>query len=346
MHLLDNYLDPLYKDRDIYDGLLRYYGAHQDLNKIHDNLVHNAAVTNFKDYQHLFECVFLKYYNEFSDSVQTYTVGERMLNILNVNTTQYKKLQQNNGKITYTVVWDDNMRKNNLLYEKHIQVNPNLFSDFKTRCFTLYHRSGNHCSYLNDDVNHNFGVDIFQFIIIYRTVHKMIIDKKTKLFNDIKIVSRYNKLPNICFDLLNKYCTNNRESCFKQSSGDQFIIDTCFFSNTLHFWGGELPDSFFHNIPIITYDHLIQNNYMNHIHNKHVLPFLYYAGNVSLDGNIHIEDKHKDYFIDNDVHNFLYMINKAKNKYEPLNISVENIVKETIKCVVSLENKLINDEII
>ena len=348
MHLLDNYLDPLYKNRDIFDNLLRYYGAHQDLDTIHDELARDFTVTDFKGYQHLFESIFSKYYNTLSSNIETYTLSDRIRNIFSVNNTQYKKLQQNNHKVTYTVVGDRYKKspsgENTLMFNKNIKIDYNLLPSFKHRCFTLYHRSGDGCMYSNNDDNHSFGVDIFQLIIIYMTVYSMIVDKKTKLFNDIKIVSRYNKLPAICFDLFKKNCTNNRESCLKQSSGDQFIIDTCFFSNTLHFWSGELPDSFCYNIPTVTYTSLLQADYMEVVHNKHLLPFVYYPGNVLSNGNIHVENNDKDYIMSGELHSLDQLVNMVTGRH--LNVSIEKIIDETIKCVVSLENKLINNEIL
>lgn len=348
MHLLDNYLNPLYKNRDIFDSLLRYYGAHQDLDSIHDSLLEDIILTDFDDYQGLFIQIFSKYYNLYSSNIETYTLGERMRNILTVNNTQYEKLHQNNYEITYTVVGDrykkDPTGENSLMFNKHIKLNKHLLPSFRRRCFTLYHRSGDGCSYAKNDDNHSFGVDIFQLIVIYMTVYRMIIDKKTKLFNDIKIVSRYNKLPDICFDVLNKYCTNNRRSCLEQSTGDKFIIDTCFFSNTLHFWSGELPDSFCYNIPIVTHTSILQTDYMQVVHNKHLLPFLFYPGNVLPDGNIHIENTDKDYIMSGDLHSLDHLVAMVNGRH--LNITMKQIINETIKCVVSLENKLINDEII
>ena len=83
---------------------------------------------------------------------------------------------------------------------------------------------------------------------------------------------------------------------------------------------------------------------MEVVHNKHLLPFVYYPGNVLSNGNIHVENTDKDYIISGELHSLDHLVGMVTARH--LNVSIEEIIDETIKCIVSLENKLINNEIL
>lgn len=341
MYNVEGYLKPIYDkpNRDI--RLLEYFGAHMAIDTICSEIeCLFESDTNLKD-EDYFEVIFNKIYNLHTKDLPTTGSGERLKNILSVNKKQYERLKKQQFKITYPVV--DHLRKYSTdgthLYRKNLTLLPYNFPDIKTRTLVLYHRSYA-SDYSTDELN--FGVDIFQLILIYRTLYQLIVDKKTSLFNNIQIVSRYNNLPEVVFRALASYNLPFNSSFFKRTMKMDFIQRTSIFSNTLHFFGGELPDSSLFTIPIITYAHSLQNDFMNVIKNKQVLPFFYYPGTVSVSGDL-IPQEDPDYLVNGSLVTSRELKFKVDNNFT--NTTIHNIINEVIKCIMSLEKKMIEDEI-
>lgn len=342
MYKVKGYLNPLYrKSNTLSIRFLEYFGAHVSLNSILKELEQDFKYNGVIKEEDYFEFVFQKAYTLYTSDIDTYSEINRLKNIYTVNSLQYNRLKYNKFNIVYPVVdyFKQHTESNSLLYNKCIKLSPNLFSDIKTRTFVLYHRSYA-SDYLNNELN--FGVDIFQLILIYRTIYQLIVDKKTTLFNNIQIVSRYNNLPEIMYKVLDKYTIPHNNSFSYNSSQLKFLQRTGIFANTFHFFGGELPDSSMYTIPVITYAHFYQNDLMNVVKNKYIIPFFYYPGMVSELGEL-LPEVEADYLMDGRLVTSRDLKETIKEKFN--NTTIRNIIKETVNCITSLEKKMIEDEI-
>ena len=110
-------------------------------------------------------------------------------------------------------------------------------STFKTRKLVLYYRGA---SQSDPDV---FGCDLFQFAFIYRCIQKLIKSNTLSVFNDVVVVSRTNWLPKQLYNIV-------PDVNLLKGFNETFLANTCLFSNTIHFFGGELPDAWLFNVPI------------------------------------------------------------------------------------------------
>jgi len=341
MYNVQGYLAAIYKESSKFIRLLEYFGAHMSLSNICKELEQSFKYNDALNEENNLELIFNKIYQELTLNIPHYSKVDRLKNIYKVNKTQFNRLQSKNFKISYPVV--DHLSQysddETFLYKKYLLLKPNIFPDIKTRTLVLYHRSYA-SDYLNNELK--FGVDIFQLIVIYKTVYQLIVDNKTTLFNNIQIVSRYNNLPDIVFKILNKYILPFNTSFVYKCIGLEFIQRTSVYSNTFHFFGGELPDSSMFTIPIVTYAHSFQNNFMSVVKNKHVIPFFYSPGTISNLGEL-IPQEDADYLVDNRLVTSKDLAKSVGDRFR--NNTIYNIIQETISCVLSLEKKMIEDEV-
>ena len=341
MYNVKDYLTPIYNESSKFIGLLEYFGAHISLSDICKELEHSFKYSDALNEEKNFDLIFTKIYEELTQNILHCSRVNRLKNIYYINKKQYSRLKARNFKIRYPVVDHLNQysEDNTLLYKKSLSLQPNIFPDIKTRTLILYHRSYA-SDYLDNELK--FGVDIFQLIIIYKTVYQLIVDNKTTLFNNIQIVSRYNNLPDITFKILNKCILPHNASFFYKSKELEFIQRTSVYTNTFHFFGGELPDSSMFTTPIVTYAHSLQNNFMSVVKNKHVIPFFYFPGTISNLGEL-IPQEDADYLVDNKLVTSKDLAKSVGDRFR--NNTIYNIIQETINCVLSLEKRMIEDEI-
>lgn len=341
MYKVEGYLNPLYNKSNLYIRFLEYFGAHISVNSISKELEQNFPYNEEIEKEDYFELMFKEAYKLSTSNISTHSEAKRLKNIYTVNNIQYKRLKKQKFNIIYPAVdyLKQHSKDDNLIYNKSIKLSPKQFPDVRTRTFVLYHRS-----YASDYIDNelNFGVDIFQLILIYRTIYQLIIDKKTSLFNNLQIVSRYNNLPEIVYRVLNKHIISNNDSFFYRSTQLEFLQRTGIFANTLHFFGGELPDSSMYTIPVITYAHSYQNNLMEVVKNKYIVPFFYYPGVVSSSGEL-IPQEDADYLVDSKLVTSRDLNEFVGDKLE--NVTIYNIIKHTVSCIISLEKKMLDDEI-
>ena len=339
MYKVEGYLAPLYKDSNYYTKFLEYFGAHICINSIEEELKTNFTYNNSLTFEEYFNFIFTKAYNTLASKLPTYSNYSRLTNVYAVNKLQYKRLAKSKLRVSYPAVDLTKVVDDELLHRKEVKLIQEKFPNIKTRTLVLYHRS-DASDYLSNDMY--FGVDIFQLILIYRTIFQLIKDNKTALFNNIQIVSRYNNLPDIVIEALSQYTLSENNSCINNCSGIDFQQRTCIFSNTFHFYGGEIPDSNLYTIPIITYLHILQKKFITLIKNKHFIPFLYYPGFVTEKGAI-MSLPDKDFLREDRLVATEDLI--SKDNLIIKNASVMNIISEIISGVLSVENKLLNDEI-
>ena len=197
---------------------------------------------------------------------------------------------------------------------------------FNNRSLVLYFRDGSFSDYIKQE-KECYGVDHYQFLSMYYFLNRLIKEKKSCLFNKVKIVSHNNKIPDYFYDIF-------PDIEIETGTGSKFIASTCLFSNTIHFFGNQIPDNYFYTVPILC-ESFRHHNYIKKIKNKTFLPFWSYPGYI--DNNNHIPNG-EDY-----VPKLTTPYNKIKPNIE--NTTVENIFLHLYNKILELEDTLINNKI-
>ena len=208
-----------------------------------------------------------------------------------INCKQYTKLKKNNFKIEYSSVprfdYGTGAFKVKVGDIKTAVLDPNIVNIGK-RTLVIYFRGPRR------DLENTASMDIFHTILIYKIIEKYIDNNNFKYFNNILIV-RAAPLHER-FEIFDDLKLNH-----SFETGNNFITQTCLYSNTLHFNGGALPDLNSYTIPIISKQFIHFNNsnikgvdrdlvldaiypeiqYKGNIKNYSEDPELYYGGKAS-----------------------------------------------------------------
>jgi len=205
-----------------------------------------------------------------------------------------------------------------------VHTNPNV------RSLVLYFRDGSFEDYTNMG-RECYGVDHYEFLAIYYFLQKYIEEGKSRLFNNIFVVSQNNKIPDYFYEIF-------PEIQLREEWADRFIVNTSIFANTIHFCGNQLPESFLYNIPVVCEAFRQQYKFINKIKNKIFLPFFYYTGWVENDIH-HIDD------LDCNKHAVTYKEISESKTLKRENTTIENIYYHLGKVIPQLEKQLISDNI-
>lgn len=203
---------------------------------------------------------------------------------------------------------------------------------FKTRKLVLYYRGAR-----EETETTQFGCDLFQFAFMYRCIQKLIQNNTFTLFNDVAVVSRTNWLPKQLHNML-------PDVKLLKGFNEKFIANTCLHANTIHFFGGELPDAWLFNAPITgsLYDIL---DYGSKTPNRVSLPFLNYSGTINDKGE-YILDTEDEHVVNDEWVSWETIIsNMSKYGIESKNDSTHNILNELCKSIDNTEKLLLNDDI-
>ena len=295
-----------------------------------------------KDLKDNFLSICDMFYKKYSSS-REFSKLTILKNIFLVNSRQYKrlkKLENENGTISFDDHQDKNDRccpwRKNKIKITFSQKVKDIEVDIHKRSIVMYFRG--HAGLPEPPPSQErskFGVDVFQFLLIYYFLERYINENKSCVFNDIYVVSRFNFIPKLFQEL---FPNMNHKLC----SGENFIVKTSFFANTLHFIGGRLPDVNLFTIPILCEGFRIQNTFMRVIKSKVFLPFFFYNGHISKTGKL-IPDNDREYCRNGKFFSWNDVVGKIKLKEE--NYSVDNIFKNLQIMIKELETKLIEDNV-
>ena len=240
----NNYLPDLYKKLpdDKVSSFLKDYHCHLNFSK----------TKNYIESLDLEELTLDSLVNYFYSKIDKdiYKKSDILANIYRVNYSQYKKLKENNFEIKYSSTGRFDYCTGELKEEvgkvNTSILNPNIV-DIKKRTLVIYFRGPWR------DLENTAAMDIFHTILIYKIIEKYIDNNNLKYFNNVLIV-RASPLHE-SFKIFDDLDLNH-----SFETGDNFITQTCLYSNTLHFNGGSLPDLAAHTIPIISKQFIHFNN--------------------------------------------------------------------------------------
>lgn len=259
-------------------------------------------------------------------------------NVLSVNTTQYDRL--NSGSIHYIVPertqpggCDDKSGEwkateptlTTYSLDKRLSRVDGL--DIHDRNIVLYVRG------YSDNNTDEFGCDMLQMLILYKVLKRLVLENRFELFTGVKLVSRHSEYPHMLEqhvdteDLLRVY-------------DDQFIITTSVFANTIHFYGGELPEAYMYNIPLLGCMYDLQD-YTSALPNKHVIRMLQYCGKC-VDGYL-VPDTDAEYVINNQFYSWSDILTAHDLKYD--NNTLHGLIQTTVEGLLYVENELLHDNI-
>lgn len=268
------------------------------------------------------------FYRKYSNIEKTSSV-KRMLNAIKCNEIQRKYLTSTES-VSYLKHTDPVFVDGKLDFlEKTISTDQFEWSslDPKKRSIVIYSRW--------DGEDHH--VTPFVYCIFYYVIDKLISEGKTKIFTDLKFVTDLSQM------VPPQLTSTFGESKVSRPKGIKFIEETCVYSNTIHFHGGELPDSFLGTIPILCDSFVIQNSYIGKIKNYINIPLFFY--NVKLrDGFVEIEDDDFELCIDNNLKSYKQYFDSSKEINENSK-SIEKIVSTIIDTIKKVEDRLLLDDI-
>lgn len=205
------------------------------------------------------------------------------------------------------------------------------YSTLKTRKLVLYYRGARQSD--PDD----FGCDLFQFAFIYRCIQKLIKSNTLSVFNDVVVVSRTSWLPKQLYNIV-------PDVNLLKGFNETFLANTCLFSNTIHFYGGELPDAWLFNVPITgaLYDII---DYGKQVPNRTSLPFLNYSGTISSEGEYILDDEN-EHIVNKEWVSWKKIVNNISTYgLDNKNDSTYNILYGLCVAIDSTEKLLLDDNI-
>ncbi len=314
---------------------LREMGAHSSIKSF------SKEIKDIVDSSDSLKNNFFKISDFFYDQTVTnnkiYSKSTILKNVLTVNSLQLEKIKKIEEENNAIVIDDYMDERDNWAPEKNSRITlTKKIKDFPLnlhkRSLVMYFRC--HPSFKNPKTEKDytkFGVDIFQFILIYYFLKRFIKERRSRVFNNIYVVSRFNFLPELYYHLF-------EDIEHKISYSDDFIFNTSFFANTLHFYGGRLPERDLFSIPILCDGFRIQTNWMDLIPKKIFLPFFYYNGFIGNNGEL-IPDNDREYYRGDKAFSWADVIDKDYIKQE--NTSLNNIFKYLNTMIVSLEEELL-----
>jgi hypothetical protein len=277
-----------------------------------------------------------------TEDAKTYTRSEVLKNVCSVNIRQYNRLSSRSANLQFLAperkcwdesvsrrAWDTRLRQYTIynILDKTMESKP-----CQRRSIVLYYRGSGPSS---EEIE--FGCDTFQFTLIYRCVEYLINQGMLRLFNKVYVVSRTDWLPEAVYKLA-------PDIHLVKGNNDHFIANTCLFANTIHFFGGELPDAWLYNIPITGLLYSIVD-YGKHIPNGVTIPFLNYSGTIDNKTKEYIPDTELEHIIDDEWKSWANILSSDYNLNNQ-NTTVDNITKYLYQTLRQVEDMLIEDTIV
>jgi len=193
----------------------------------------------------------------------------RIRNIQHINNRQLQHLQNLNYRIEYTPCPDEenNFRRDSksVQLETHLRkkspftTTPFIFNrPFRgpRRSLVLYFRREIPES-TDFNWDHTVQMDYFEFSIISFILYEYIYSGYSKVFNDLRIVSRN---PYIYPYYIHRLCPR---LTYHPYEGKEFIEQTCIGASTIHFQHGTTPDNACGTIPIYCNQMILDDNKAN-----------------------------------------------------------------------------------
>ena len=290
---------------------LKYLLAHQDIDLIAESL----PDISYDKHVDALNCIIQNCVDK--HCTQKVSKSERIKNIIDINTTQYDFLK--NLKVVHHNTHDYPSERRSF----EVDINDDmrrLNMNFKTRSFNIYNRLERN----EHTGKYEYIFDIFQSILIYKTVEYMIEMGYTSVFNNVQMITNFDRIVPDIYSDLNINVLDVIGADFKKMSS--------IFANTFYPFGGELIEPYMKNISVVCEIFTLQEDYMKQF-GKNVIhcPFLYYF----LSGS-----NQREYIIGNDKFNSMEIFNKRMYKFYK-NRNVSDIIFYTIKALTSLERRLI-----
>lgn len=293
----ENYLRGLYDKRKSTraNNLLREYGCHLFIDNISREIEEILDSGTVMSSECLFDYVCDSIYNKIAINLPSYDSNTIRETIQKVNLKQARTCPE-----TIRFPDHDNFKYNGKRYESqaieslmnstvndttpstsgyeydYISEKINFNKDITSRSITIYYRQ--YSTYPTYDTDAYVGVDIFHMCVMIYTARRMIKDCKSLTINDVKLVPRYK-------GTIPEFIQTKFPGCVKDVTGKDFLEATCVYTNTYHFFGGQIPDGFASTVPVIcdtikkgqpTYAAMFP-----HIH----LPFCYIPGLIFRNGS-------------------------------------------------------------
>jgi len=276
-----------------------------------------------------------------TEDAKTYTRSEVLKNVCSVNIRQYNRLSSQSANLQFLAperkCWDEDGNRRSWDTRLHQYTIHNILdkamgpTPCQRRSVVLYYRGAGPSS---EEIE--FGCDAFQFTLIYRCVEYLISKGMLNLFNKVYAVSRTDWLPEAVYKLA-------PDIHLVKGNNDNFIANTCLFANTIHFFGGELPDAWLHNIPITGLLYSIVD-YGKQLPNSVTIPFLNYSGTIDNKTKEYIPDTDLEHVINDEWKSWSDILSSGLN-LNGRNTTVDNITKYLYQTLRQVEDMLIEDKI-
>ena len=331
-YLKEFYSQFKFDNTDIVFKLLKDFGSHLYIENYFNEL-RLLKFNNTSDSIDLFKNITDYYYKKYTKDLKQYSNIDRLKNICKINKIQRAKLKKDKFIINY--IYDDkniafNLKNKKYNFSKKKIRLTDATKDIKKRKFILFYKSGNHRYKDNWNKQDKFGVDIINYCFIYEIIKKMIDDRLLKSFNEVEITPTYHgNIPDI-FKILNYNV--------KYYNKDEFINNTCQYSNTLYPYGMGYESGFCYTVNLVCSTIFLQKQYISEWHDYIHLPFYFSKGKI-IDGKQYIDggyDKDDDElygkygFVG---HNYYERVKKVSK-----NRNIDTLFETFIEKIVELDN--------
>tara|TARA_R110002153_G_scaffold13431_2_gene49968 strand:+ start:1782 stop:2804 length:1023 start_codon:yes stop_codon:yes gene_type:complete len=328
---LKNYYDT-FKIQDKAFNILKTFGSHLYIDNYYKELNQfNLSGNSIEDYNLIVNF----FYKKYTKNLYKFETVEILNSIYNVNQTQYKKLKKDNFEIHVTNGNITDSDYNQIISSRDCKFPKNVckinykHKDFLKRKLILYYKSGdrNHKTW---DKQKKFGVDIFNYCLMYEIVDRLIKDKLLKNFNQLEITPTFSGVIPPVFNYL-KYNV-------KYYSKQDFIDNICLFSNTVYPYGSVFEAESCYTTNLVCTSTYLQKPYIYEWKNFIHLPF-YFSKGKCIKGKQYVDGGH-----DGDTtelfgkygyvgHNYYERVKKiAKNR------SLDLLFKTFIEKIIKLDN--------
>jgi hypothetical protein len=260
---------------------LKNFKSHTNVDQISREIDLYICGSDFDtDLEKVTQYFYLKYFDNF----KTYNYADIIKNIITINSKQYEHIVKNKFSIHYkrneVETLSDIFSNKNVTY-RTVQAN---LSSKKThiRELVLYYKCMKSIKIGEFD-----QIDTFHFILLYKVIKKLILEKKIQTINAVRILPRYyGHLP----DIVNRVAKDG--DIYYSDGGSNFPSITSIFSNTVHLQcQSEIPDLEFGTIPVLSSPMVFFSNLDESINKFVKLPFSYFPSSIS-NGDAVIDDEY------------------------------------------------------
>jgi len=321
-----------FNDTDVVFKFLKDFGSHLYIENYFNELS-ALKFDNTLDSIDLFKNITDYFYKKYTKNLKQYKKTDILKSIYEINKIQYAKLKKD--KFTVNYINDNTNNKfisKNKKYcftKKKVHLT-DVTGNITKRKFILFYKSGSNKYPDNWNKQDKFGVDILNYCFIYEIMKKMIDDRLLKNFNEVEITPTYHgNIPDI-FKVL--------DYNVKYYNKDEFINNTCLYSNTLYPYGMGLESGFSYTVNLICSTVFLQKQYVSEWYDYIHLPFYFSKGKI-IDGKQYIDggydnDDDELYgrygFVGHNYYERLVKVSKNKN--------IDTLFKTFIEKIVELDN--------